>query len=70
MKQHICWRRLERDTVVGDKILVTYTFSSFDTAEIDKMETWCKEFIKEGLILDGVKAFDVGESRAEGHADE
>ena len=63
MKEHISWQKLKGDTVNGYGVQVTYTFTSFDASEVDKMEKWCKEFIKEGVTVDGVRAYDIDEYR-------
>ena len=63
MKEHIHWQRLKGDSVEGYGVQVTYTFTSFDADEIEKMEKFCKEFIKEGVIVDGVRAYDIDEYR-------
>lgn len=65
MKEHISWRPLPVDSVNGYGLRVTYTFTSFDPDEIAKMEKWCKQFIKEGIIVDGVRAHDIDESENE-----
>ena len=61
MKQQIHWQKLKGDSVNGYGVQVTYTFTSFDVEEVDKMERFCKEFIKEGVIVDGVRAYDIDE---------
>jgi hypothetical protein len=64
MKEHIHWQKLKGDTVNGYGVQVTYTFTSFDFEEIDKMEKFCNEFIKAGVIVDGVRAYDIDEYKA------
>lgn len=63
MKEHIHWQELEADSVLGGGVQVTYTFTSFDDAEIEKIKKFCKEFIKEGVVVDGVRAYDIDEYR-------
>ena len=63
MKEHIHWQKLKADSVNGFGVQITYTFTSFDPNEIAKMEKWCNEFIKAGLIFDGVRAYDIDEYR-------
>ncbi len=64
MKEHIHWQKLKGDTVNGYGVQVIYTFTSFDAEEVDKMEKFCKEFIKEGVIVDGVRAYGIDEYKA------
>lgn len=47
-----------------DAVQVTYTFTSFDAEEVDKMEKFCKEFIKDGVIVEGVRVYDIDEYKA------
>ena len=61
MKEYISWQRTKGDTVNGYGIQVNYLFTSFDPNEIAKMEKWCNEFIKAGVIIDGVRAYDIDE---------
>ena len=63
MKEHIHWQPLPADSVNGYCIQINYLFTSFDPNEIAKMEKWCNEFIKEGVIVDGVRAYDIDEYR-------
>lgn len=55
MKQHISWQKLKGDTVNGCGIQIIYSFTSFDETEINEMEKYCKEHIKDGLIFSDVK---------------
>ena len=55
MKQHISWQKLKGDTVNGFGVQIIYTFTSFDTTEIEGMEKFCKDHIKDGLIFNGVR---------------
>ena len=64
MKEHIHWQRLKGDSVRGYGVQVTYTFTSFDFDEVEKMEKFCKEFIKDGVIVDGVRAYDIDEYKS------
>lgn len=61
MREHIHWQKLKGDTVNGYGVQITYTFTSFDSKEMDKMEKWCNEFIKSGVIVDGVRPYDITE---------
>lgn len=63
MKEHIHWQELEANSVNGYGIQVTYTLTSFDAEEVEKMKKWCNEFIKAGVIIDGVRAYDIDEYR-------
>ena len=64
MREHIHWQELGEDSVTGYGVQVTYTFTSFDAEEIKKMKKFCKEFIKSGVIIDGVRAYDIDEYKA------
>lgn len=64
MKEHIHWQKLKADSVNGYGVQVTYTFTSFDAEEVEKMEKFCNEFIKAGVIVDGVRAYDIDEYKA------
>ena len=68
MKEHIHWQKLKGDTVDGYGVQVTYTFTSFDFAEIDKMEKWCRDSIKDGIIVDGLRADDLDVYRGTNNA--
>ena len=63
MKEHIHWQKLKSDSVSGYGVQITYTFTSFDAEEVDKMVEFCTEFIKSGVIVDGVRAYDLDEYR-------
>lgn len=69
MKEHIHWQKLKCDTVNGYGVQITYTFTSFDSEETDKMEKWCNKFIKSGVIVDGVSAYDIDEYKAKHEVD-
>ena len=61
MKEQIHWRKLKADSVNGYGIQVTYTFTSFDYGEVENIEKYCKECIKDGIIVDGVRAYGIDE---------
>ena len=50
MKSLITYERLLPDTISGERIRVISTYSSFNKAEIDKYEEWCKKYIHEGIV--------------------
>ena len=54
MKEFIAWRNLECDSVNGDKIQITLTFSSFDRNEIEEVRNYCNKYIGAGVMLDNV----------------
>ena len=64
MKEHIHWQKLKTDSINGYGVQITYTFTSFDAKEVEKMEKFCNEFIKAGVIVDGVSAYDIDEYKA------
>lgn len=63
MKEHIHWQKLKANTVNGYGVQVTYTFTSFDYKEVENVEKYCKECIKDGIIVDGVRAYGTDEYR-------
>lgn len=42
MKETISFRRLTPDTINGEQIAITYTYSSFNKSEIDKIEEYLR----------------------------
>lgn len=63
MKEHIHWQKLKANSVNGYGVQVTYTFTSFDYEEVETMEKYCKEHIKDGIIVDDVRAYGTDEYR-------
>lgn len=59
MQVFISYKRLNPDTVAGDAIIITQTFSSFDKAEIDELEKKLKESIKSGLLYEYATAAQI-----------
>ena len=53
------WKRNMTDTITGESITVTITYSSFDSEEIDKLEKIMKDRYKEMLIIENNK-IDLG----------
>ena len=51
MKIHVTYKRLEPDTVQGDKIELNVRYSSFNTKEIDELEQTLREQYKDGIII-------------------
>lgn len=45
MRKMETYRRNEPDTVAGESIQITTTFSSFYGSEINEIEEWCKKNI-------------------------
>ena len=52
MKAFAQYKREEPDTILGEKITIITTYSSFDKEEIDEIEQYCKENIGNGLFAD------------------
>lgn len=52
MKLFTQYKRENPDTIVGEKITITQTYSSFNQEEIDKLEQECKEHIGNGLMTE------------------
>lgn len=46
------FQRCEPDTISGEKIILTQTFSSFDKQEIDRLEKMLRETIGSGRITE------------------
>lgn len=46
------YKREEPDTILGEKIIITQIYSSFNKEEIDKVEQYCKENIGDGLVTE------------------
>ena len=55
MKTQLTYKRLNPTTVSGDCLEVKIIYSSFDTAEIDKMEEYYKQNVGYALITDDKK---------------
>ena len=58
MKMQINYKRHLPDTILGSKIEVTYVYSSFNDAEIDKLEEKLQAQIGAGIIADNVEMED------------
>ena len=52
MKLQINYKRHDPDTLLGEKLEVTYVYSSFDSREIDAIEEQVRQQIGDGLIGD------------------
>ncbi len=52
MNVAITYERLEPTTSIGEGLKVTYTYSSFDKAEIDAMESVYDDAYKNGTIME------------------
>lgn len=52
MKCHIDFSRLNADTISGERLIVTYTYSTFDSIEMDKFEEGTRENIGSGITLE------------------
>lgn len=50
MKVHTSFKRMEPDTISGESIVLTTVYSSFDSAEIDKLEEQFRKRIGSGII--------------------
>ena len=50
MKTQITWERSLPDTILGEKIVVHTVYSSFDRAEIDKLQEECERRIGYALV--------------------
>lgn len=50
MKTQITWERPLPDTILGEKIVVHTVYSSFDRAEIDKLQEECERRIGYALV--------------------
>lgn len=70
MREHIHWQELKNDSVNGYGVQIIYTFTSFDAEEVKKMKKFCEEFIRECVIVDGVRAYDIDEYKAKHNVDE
>ena len=55
MKMQINYKRHLPDTLLGEKLEVTYVYSSFDGREIDKLEEKLQAQIGAGIIADNVE---------------
>lgn len=54
MKEFIDYRRTDGDSINGAGLQITYTFTSFNITEIDKLAEWCEKHIGGGLQIEGV----------------
>ena len=52
MKCHIDFSRLNADTINGERLIVTYTYSTFDSIEMDKFEQDTRENIGSGISFE------------------
>ena len=52
MKCLINYKRLQPDTIRGEALTITYYYTSFNSAEMDKFEADVKKDIKDGIIVD------------------
>ena len=52
MKLFTQYKRKNPDAILGDKITVIQTYSSFDKDEIDKLEQYFKQSIGDGLVAE------------------
>ena len=52
MKLFTQYKRENPDTILGEKITVIQTYSSFDKDEIDKLEQDFKKHIGDGLVAE------------------
>ena len=59
MKMQINYKRHLPDTLLGEKLEVTYVYSSFDGREIDKLEEKLQAQIGAGIIADNVEMEDL-----------
>ena len=50
MKVQVKYKRHDPDTLLGEKLEVTYIYSSFDGREVDAMEEQVRKTIGDGLI--------------------
>ena len=50
MKLQVNYKRHLPDTILGEKLEVTYIYSSFDGREVDAMEEQVRKAIGDGLI--------------------
>ena len=50
MKIQVKYKRHLPDTILGEKLEVTYVYSSFDGREVDAMEEQVRKAIGDGLI--------------------
>ena len=55
MKETVTWKRLDADTVNGHTLQVTTTYSSFDQAEIDKLQELIAKKVGQMLVVEGDK---------------
>ena len=51
MRISIGFRRGEPDTILGEKLTLTYTYSSYDASEIDEIEKKLREQFGDGMFL-------------------
>ena len=52
MKCFIGYSRLNTDTISGERIIVTQTYSTFDTAEMDRFEDYLRKNIASGISVE------------------
>ena len=52
MKCHISYIRLEPNTIVGEELVVTYRYSTFDVQQMDAFEKTIRETIGSGITAE------------------
>ena len=57
MRMFTQYKRENPDTILGEKITIIQTYSSFNKDEIDELEQKCKENIGNGIVTEteGIK---------------
>ena len=52
MKCLITYSRLNADTISGERIIVTQTYSTFDSEEMDRLEDYLRGNIASGIMTE------------------
>ena len=52
MKCNVSFSRVNADTIVGERLIITYIYSTFDSIEMDKFEQATRENIGSGFSIE------------------
>lgn len=52
MKCLITYSRFNADTISGERIIVTQTYSTFDSEEMDRLEDYLRQSIASGIMTE------------------
>ena len=59
MRSFISYSTPRPDTILGYKVAITYTYSSFDKEEIEELEKYLKDKIGDGLLIESPEESEV-----------